>query len=350
MTLGVILIAIFGLMAAYLINDAKSNLGAGQALRHQELTIIVLTLAGLAFSALAAYGLLYLFFLRPINSLTKIAGAGTDGNHENEFSPDSDEIGALGKNLADMNNTLRADITKLQELDKQKDEFIKIVSHNLRTPLTIIQSNISFLDNAHLDKNLVKMVKGIEDSARRLSLFSEQMLTITDFESKQGGQLVRQESTLNEILGSLSREYTELATSKGMIFKPQIESGDTKFFTSQYLVAQAVRNILDNAFKFTSEGGMVILSAQLSDKVTIRVSDTGAGISEVELPKLFTKFHRASGTLVYNYEGTGIGLYVTRLIVEQQGGRVYAQSQLGRGSVFTIELPLIKSVTSKVIQ
>jgi signal transduction histidine kinase len=249
-----------------------------------------------------------------------------------------------------MATTLKANIAKLQELDSQKDEFIKIVSHNLRTPLTIIQSNAAFLENANLDKALQKMVQGIEDSARRLNLFSEQILTITDFESKLGGSSLRQEATFNDMLGSLSQEYGELAANKSITFKSEIQNGTTKFFTSQYLVAQAVRNLLDNAFKFTSEGGIITLAAELGDKAVIKVADTGIGIKPEELPKLFTKFHRASSTLVYNYEGTGIGLYVSRLIIEQQGGRIYAQSQLGKGSVFTIELPLIKGISGESIQ
>lgn len=267
------------------------------------------------------------------------------GNYEQLLRSDRyDEIGVLSRSINDMADRLKADIAKLQELDTQKDEFIKIVSHNLRTPLTIIQSNASFLQSANLDKSLQKMVKGIEDSARRLNMFSEQILTITDVESKQSEPTLRSESTLDDILGSLSREYAELAATKSITFRPEVSNGNTKFFTSQYLVAQAVRNILDNAFKFTSEGGMVILSADMvSDKVLIKISDTGVGIKADELPKLFTKFHRGNSTLVYNYEGTGIGLYVTRLIIEQQGGRVYAQSQLGKGSTFTIELPNIKT-------
>jgi signal transduction histidine kinase len=322
-----------------------------QTISRQELTILILMLLGLLISGLATYEFINFFFLLPINSLTKSASLVAAGNYG--LLPQSrryDEIGTLDRSINNMATTLKANIAKLQELDSQKDEFIKIVSHNLRTPLTIIQSNAAFLENANLDKALQKMVQGIEDSARRLNLFSEQILTITDFESKLGGSSLRQEATFNDMLGSLSQEYGELAANKGITFKSEIQNGTTKFFTSQYLVAQAVRNLLDNAFKFTSEGGIITLAAELGDKAVIKVADTGIGIKPEELPKLFTKFHRASSTLVYNYEGTGIGLYVSRLIIEQQGGRIYAQSQLGKGSVFTIELPLIKGISGESIQ
>jgi signal transduction histidine kinase len=336
---------------SYAIAYQVSAVGVQETIAREVLTIAILLLLGLLVSAMATYEFINFFFLNPINSLTKAASVVAAGNYNAMLqSQRYDEIGTLGRSLNDMADTLKTDIAKLQELDKQKDEFIKIVSHNLRTPLTIIQSNAAFLENAHLDKALQKMVQGIEDSARRLGLFSEQILTITDFESRQAEPTLRQESTLNSMLASLSHEYAELATSKGINFEPLIKDGDAKFYTSQYLVAQGVRNILDNAFKFTGAGGTINLSAELGDKVYIRVSDTGVGIKEDELPKLFTKFHRASDTMVYNYEGTGIGLYVTRLIIEQQGGRVYAESQLGKGSVFTIELPLVRTPAKEQIQ
>src|SRR5207248_759390 len=116
---------------------------------------LILILLGLLVSGLAAYEFMNFFFLLPINSLTKAAAVVAAGNYA--ALPQSqryDEIGTLGRSLNDMANALKANIAKLQELDKQKDEFIKIVSHNLRTPLTIIQSNAAFLENAHLDKAL----------------------------------------------------------------------------------------------------------------------------------------------------------------------------------------------------
>jgi len=100
-----------------------------------------------------------------------------------------------------------------------------------------------------------------------------------------------------------------------------------------------VRNLLDNALKFTPEQGTVELNADIMDKIHIIVKDTGIGIKPNEMTKLFTKFHRSTDTLVYNYEGTGIGLYVTKLIIDGQGGAIKADSRLGEGTAFTIELP-----------
>jgi signal transduction histidine kinase len=241
-----------------------------------------------------------------------------------------------------MADALEADIAKLKELDKQKDEFIRIVSHNLRTPLTIIQNNASFLDSAQLSPILKKMVQGIEDSARRLNLFSEQMLTITDFEAKKAHPLVREQVTLNELLATLVQEYRTIAAAKNVDFQTDIENGDDKFFSGRYQIISAVRNLVDNAIKFTPERGSVKLSTAIhGDKILIVVRDTGIGIKEEEIPKLFTKFHRGSETMVYNYEGTGIGLYATKLEVDEIGGKISVDSKVGEGSAFTIEIPYL---------
>ncbi|HEX5448026.1 MAG TPA: ATP-binding protein, partial [Candidatus Saccharimonadales bacterium] len=167
-------------------------------------------------------------------------------------------------------------------------------------------------------------------------------LTITDFETGKAGKGFLVQTSLNEMLGGISREYDGLAKSKGVIFKTNIQNGDTRILSSQFLIAQAVRNLLDNALKFTPEQGTVELDASVGQKVMIQVRDSGIGIKPEELPKLFTKFHRGSETLVYNYEGTGIGLYVTKLIIEEQKGTIRAESKLGVGSTFTIELPYIQ--------
>ncbi len=317
-----------------------------ETIQKEGLTILILMLVGLLFSAIATYEFINFFFLQSINSLTQTARVIADGRYATRVhSSRYDEIGTLAGSIDNMADALEADISKLQELDKQKDEFIKIVSHNLRTPLTIIQSNASFMDNAQLSPIMKKMVQGIEDSARRLNLFSEQILTISEFESEQTNRAMLEEVSLSDLLGPLSREYEAYSkTTKRINFHTEVENTDAKFFTSRYQVVSAVRNLLDNALKFTPEDGSVVLTAQISaGKVYIKVSDSGIGIKKEEMPKLFTKFHRGSETLVYNYEGTGIGLYVTKLIIEQLNGKITAESRLGEGSAFTIELPYLTS-------
>lgn len=307
-----------------------------------KFTIATLVFFGLLLMALLIFELINLVLLKPLSQLSEASEALVQGNMDiSKLTARTDEVGELAISINNMATALRTNITKLKELDIQKDEFIKIVSHNLRTPLTIIQSNAAFLDSSQLTPLLKKMVMGIEDSARRLNLFSEQIVTITDYESgkHKGGFLA--ETSLNEMLGGLAREYENLAKEKNVIFKTNLQNGAARFMSSQYLIAQAVRNLLDNSLKFTPEQGTVELTATVGQKITIIVKDSGIGIKPEEMPRLFTKFHRASDTLVYNYEGTGIGLYVTKLIIDEQKGSIRAESTLGEGTTFTIELPYV---------
>lgn len=327
-----VLIVIFGVLAVLLIQNTQGN--------HKETMIFGLMLLGLVLCAVTAYVFLGHFILKPLSQLAEASEALVQGNFSlNGLDNRSDEIGELARSINITASSLKMNIAKLKGLDAQKDEFIKIVSHNLRTPLTIIQSNAAFLDSNQMTPIMKKMVQGIEDSARRLNLFSEQILTITDFESGKKGNAFMAATTLNEMLGGLSREYEEMAKAKNINFKADIQNGDTKFLSSQFLMAQAVRNLLDNSLKFTPEQGTVELTASVTNKILIQVKDTGIGIKPEELPKLFTKFHRASDTMVYDYEGTGIGLYVTKLVIDGQKGTIRADSKLGEGTTFSIELP-----------
>jgi two-component system OmpR family sensor kinase len=321
---------------AYQISPGLVN----ETIQRGEETILALVLISLLLCMVAMYIFTDLLFVGPLNQLAESSEALVQGNFNiTKLDGRSDEIGKLATSINNMANSLKLNITKLKDSDIQKDEFMKIVSHNLRTPLTIIQSNAAFLESSQLTPILKKMVKGIEDSARRLNLFSEQILTITDYETGKAGSGFMSETSLNEMLGGLSREYEELAKAKNVVFKTNIQNGEVKFLSSQFLIAQAVRNLLDNALKFTPEQGTVELSASIGQKVLILVKDTGIGIKPEEIPRLFTKFHRGSDTLVYNYEGTGIGLYVTKLIIEEQKGTIRAESKLGEGTAFIIELP-----------
>ena len=103
----------------------------------------------------------------------------------------------------------------------------------------------------------------------------------------------------------------------------------------------ALWNLIDNAIKFTHQGGTSSLDvAEADGKVLISVKDTGIGISPEEIPKLFTKFHRGTSVETYDFEGTGIGLYASKIIIEEQGGTITVKSEKDKGSTFTVILPI----------
>jgi signal transduction histidine kinase len=121
-----------------------------------------------------------------------------------------------------------------------------------------------------------------------------------------------------------------------------------KLDLSQANMRSALGNVIDNAIKFTKEGRSVHVSSKIEDgKLVFSVADTGIGIQPDEIPKLFTKFHRGTSTLTYDYEGAGVGLYLTKLIVGEHGGQITVNSEAGQGSTFIVYLPLVPATQTE---
>jgi signal transduction histidine kinase len=303
-------------------------------------SIVIFSILALVISAFATYELINSFFLRPIQEVSRMSGVIAAGYYSQQITlARQDEIGQLAGSVNRMASALKANIQQLQELDKVKNEFIMITSHNLRTPLTIIEGNLSLLHNKGLSEEVIKMLGDVENSARELNSFSEQMLTIASIEV---GHSIGSFETikLGDILLPLEQKFAPLATNKGIGLEFDHSNDSVALEGSARQLKGALANILDNALKFTKEGKVAVTSSTDSNKLKITVSDTGIGIKAAELPKIFTKFHRGTDTLQYNYEGTGIGLYAAKLIVEQHRGVITAKSEEGKGSTFTIELPV----------
>ena len=321
----------------YTVSDTE----LAQNIAQQEIDIVVFSVIGLIASAVAAFQLISRVFLIPVERMSQTAMLISGGNYDRQMKGDrNDEIGDLARSVNQMTETLKSDIQKLQEVDRLKNEFIMITSHNLRTPLTIIDGNVDLLKTSKLDAQTSAMVAAIEDSSRNLGVFAEDMLTIASIEN--GAAVLSLKSTpLPNIFKGLQEEVNALAEDKKIHLNWQLEAGTVTIEASEVHLRDAIRDILDNAIKFNKEGGQVsVVAKQLDRHLVISVTDTGIGISPEELPKLFTKFHRGTSTLTYNYEGTGIGLYAAKLIVEAHHGTLEAHSEFGKSSTFTISLPV----------
>jgi signal transduction histidine kinase len=142
------------------------------------------------------------------------------------------------------------------------------------------------------------------------------------------------------VLKKLIDEYAPVARAKGIQFASHLPPGPQMVPLHELTFGSAIANILDNAIKFTAESGNVSLQAEQNENnFVITVTDTGVGIAAEELPKLFTKFHRGTDLMQYDYEGTGIGLYATKLIIDQHGGSIDVASTFGKGTTVTIAMP-----------
>lgn len=226
---------------------------------------------------------------------------------------------------------------RLKAADQLKTEFIMLTSHNLRTPITIARGYVDALSQPMTQEEHDQAIKALAEGLTRLNQLVEELLTMSSIES--GDQLKLENVNLKDILKPIIPEALALAKANNNQLNFNLKADDTIIKANLTLLQGAIRNVLNNACKFTKNGHITFSSFKDQSKVIITVEDTGIGIAADEIPKLFTKFHRASNVLSGQYEGRGVGLYISKLIIEEHHGQIHVNSQLNEGSTFTIELP-----------
>jgi signal transduction histidine kinase len=145
---------------------------------------------------------------------------------------------------------------------------------------------------------------------------------------------------INELLERIKEDYIHRGDQSGISFTTSFDLTDDDIVVmSDHMMKIVLVNLLENAFKFTKEGSVTLKAYTEQSSIVIQVIDTGIGIPQEEVPKLFTKFHRGTSVMRYDYEGTGIGLYLTKLIVDNHHGTITVDSMPGKGATFTVRLP-----------
>lgn len=309
-------------------------------------TIVIDSLLGLIVSAAVTYFLVNKLFLIPIKQLRDKAMIISAGNYTEQIPHKRhDEIGDLARSVNQMADSLKADIQKLKEVDQIKSEFMMIASHNLRTPLMIINGYLEIAKSQALSDELRTMLTSIEANSQRLGIFAEDLLIISGIES---GQKIfhTERMPIDGFMQSISKEFEILSKDKKITLETAFEPVHADIYGSKPHLRGAIWNLIENALKFTPENGRIMLSQKrVGDNIQISIRDTGMGIAPEEVSKLFTKFHRGTSTLTYNFEGTGIGLYVTKLIITEHKGTIAVESEPGKGSTFTVILPIASEDT-----
>jgi signal transduction histidine kinase len=319
-----------------------SSTSIDSAVRSAALSVFIFSLIGLILTTLLIYLFVNYWLIRKLRRISSQSTLISEGQLDQTIEVTSnDELGDLAKSVNNMANSLKADIEKLKELDKAKSEFMMITSHNIRSPLTIINGFIDTAEIFNTVDQLRNALEKIKAGSKRLSVFAEDVLTISKLE--MGERIQSLESVdVTEFLSTISKDFVQLADLKQVKFSDDLPPISKRIHINRPYMRAAIWNLLDNALKFTPKDGHIVLMAgDKGNSVEISISDTGIGIAPEEITKLFTKFHRGTDTLTYDYEGTGIGLYATKMIVDRLNGQVHAQSKLGAGSTFTITLPYI---------
>lgn len=233
------------------------------------------------------------------------------------------------------------DVTHFKELDRIKSEFVATVSHDLKAPLTVIQGYVDLLQDAlpELDALAIKGLKEITASVSRMKNLISTLLDLAQIES--GLDQGTEPCHIAKIVTDVVRIYRMQAEKKGIELHVDIHDALPRIDGHPMRLGQAVSNLVGNALKYTPAGGRVIVSAQVSDRrLVVQVSDTGPGIPLARQAGLFGKFYKVGAKETLREEGHGLGLAIVKSVVEAHGGRVWVDSDVGRGSTFSFALPI----------
>ncbi len=228
---------------------------------------------------------------------------------------------------------------RLRELDRLKDEFIAVVSHELRTPLASVYGASVTLQRDDLDPATRESLLGvIHQESARLARLVDQVLWTSRPEPPRGARVAGTTDpvAVAEAVVAATRVHLRPGLTLELFAEPSLPpvAGDPE------QVKQVLLNLVENAVKYSPDGGRIELSvAAAADGVRFDVADEGLGIPAAEQERVFEKFHRVDPNLTRGVGGTGLGLYISRRLVDQLGGRISVASELGRGSTFTVELP-----------
>lgn len=236
------------------------------------------------------------------------------------------------------------DVTVLRKLGRFKDEMLRLVSHDLRTPLVLI---IGYADLLMTDvpddmPELRQFVEGISSAAERMDAMLTEMLRLEKIKSSP--LELHEEIELSEVIFQVMKDITPLAAQKQITLNLNIPRGMLPLVIGdRILVRQAMDNLVNNAVKYTPDGGEVTVEAtfdQRAQRFNFVVKDNGIGIPEEDLPYLFESFFRANMSSNKPIKGAGLGLSLVKNVIQQHGGSVWVESKVNVGSTFGFWLPL----------
>ncbi|MFH0971028.1 MAG: PAS domain S-box protein [Candidatus Micrarchaeota archaeon] len=237
---------------------------------------------------------------------------------------------------------LEDSVAEIKRLDQTKSEFLNMVSHELKTPITAISAHLDVLDDfkENLTAQELKSLEAIRRNKEQLRILIENILEISRMESGRF-ELNYVDADIAQIIDEIIAELRIVAREKGIGLSsavesiPPIEADDIR-------LKEIIVNLTTNAIKFTEKGAVKIRAEQKGEFAVISVIDEGIGIPKEKIDKLFQKFYQIDASADRKYGGSGLGLSIVKMLAEAHGGKVDVSSVLGKGSVFTVTLPISK--------
>ena len=235
------------------------------------------------------------------------------------------------------------DVSHFKALDQLKNEFIATATHDLKNPIFAVMGYSDFLKQVGpLTPAQTEFIERIQRAARRMQELVVNLLEIARIE--MGTELNLELLELDEILKVTAAESIPQAKSKEQIIETLCGEKSPSVMADQGRLKQVVSNLLSNAIKYTPQGGRISISSSVKGAyAVVKVQDTGIGIPAQDLPHIFEKFYRVHTDQTDEIEGNGLGLAIVKSIVEQHGGQVDVESEVGVGSIFSFSLPIIPS-------
>lgn len=255
------------------------------------------------------------------------------------------------------------DITVEKKQEQARSDFISTASHEMRTPIAAIEGYLSLALNekiAKIDENARNYLFKARDSTQQLGNLFADLLTSSKAED---GRLSSNPAVveLGEIVEQVTENERFKAKEKRLELKFVVSSGNTVSggkvvrpfyytFVDPLRMTEVFQNLIDNAVKYTPEGTVTVSLTGDATTVQVQISDTGPGIPSEDIPHLFQKFYRVDNTATRTIGGTGLGLFICRKIVELYKGRIWVESQLGKGSTFFVNLPRLSQAQALEVQ
>ena len=233
------------------------------------------------------------------------------------------------------------DISRLKQVDEIRRDFVANVSHELRTPLSIFHGNLeTLLEAGHLDEKETRHIYEVmKRHSDRLNLLVNDLLSLARLESKEAN-LQLAEIRLPDFLEEVARDWKKRLAGKNLRLELEVPDNFPTLRADERRLEEVVHNLLDNAVKYSPQNGHILIQASApNQEVVLSVCDAGVGIAAGELPRIFERFYRADRARSRELGGTGLGLSIVKHIAQLHGGRVEAESVIGRGTTIRVILP-----------
>jgi len=350
----------------YMYLEPRDNL-----IHQQQIKFMLIGGLGIVVLLVLLYLSLNLYMVKPVAKLARLTQAVAKGDFTQKVKIRSkDELGELGRSVNRMTESLeiqsedlkgkvgelemvnkaiqareqelQATNRQLEKANRLKSQFLATMSHELRTPLNSIIGFSELLEDetyGALNNKQMKYVGNIVVSSKHLLQLINDILDLAKVESGTVG-IHPEKLSLSDAMSVVKSVVEPLATKKDIGLSIEVADGVETITADPARLKQILYNLLSNAIKFTPTGGKVSITAAASNgNVEISVTDTGIGIGEKDQQCIFSEFLQVEDSYARKYEGTGLGLALTRKLVELHGGRIWVESSPGKGSCFTFTIP-----------